>query len=95
LGAAREVGRSCVRVTTGELEILLDAGIKFAGRNTAYPEPEPLHADAVVVSHCHLDHSGFLPRFFSSNNRKTPYMCTPPSEPLINFLLQDTIKIME
>jgi len=95
LGAAREVGRSCVRVTTGELELLLDAGIKFAGRETAFPTPEPLHADAVVVSHCHLDHSGFLPRFFSSNNSKTPYMCTPPSEPLISFLLEDTIKIME
>jgi putative mRNA 3-end processing factor len=95
LGAAREVGRSCVRVQAGEIELLIDAGIKFAGRDTEFPQPMPLRADAVVVSHCHLDHSGYLPRFFASNNRKTPYMCTPPSDPLISFLLEDTIRIME
>lgn len=95
LGAAREVGRSCIRVQAGEVDILLDAGVKMEGRIVRFPSPTPRSADAVVVTHCHLDHMGFLPAFFSSNPRKAPFLCSPPTEPLISLLLADSLKISQ
>ena len=65
-GAADGVTGSRHLVQIGGQKLLLDCGM-FQGyklhreRNWAPPPPELLAADAVVLSHAHLDHSGWLP----------------------------------
>ena len=56
LGAAREVGGSCISVETGSCKIALDYGTKFDGEARKLPDD----FDAVVISHAHLDHTGGL-----------------------------------
>jgi uncharacterized protein len=68
LGAFEEVGRSSIIVSTSESKLLLDCGIHPGARSSwdAYPRLDwadiELHElDAVIISHAHLDHTGFLP----------------------------------
>ncbi len=68
LGSSRQVGRSAILVKTRESEILMDCGINPGSKNaiSAYPrldveEFDLSRLDAVVISHAHLDHCGFLP----------------------------------
>ncbi|HOB94697.1 MAG TPA: MBL fold metallo-hydrolase, partial [Aquabacterium sp.] len=66
LGAADAVTGSRHLVTLGDQRILLDCGL-FQGfkvlreRNWAPLGLPPHTIDAVVLSHAHLDHSGWLP----------------------------------
>jgi len=71
LGGFRQVGRSAILIQTRESNVLLDCGINpGATRSTvAFPRLDTpqfdLDAlDAVVISHAHLDHCGFLPFLF-------------------------------
>jgi len=69
LGGSREVGRSCFLLQTPESRILLDCGVNVASDDRAFPHLEApdvrLHEiDAVVVSHAHLDHMGFVPYLY-------------------------------
>ena len=65
-GAVDTVTGSRHLVETGGTRLLLDCGM-FQGykvlreRNWAPPPPALREADAVVLSHAHLDHSGWLP----------------------------------
>ena len=95
LGGAREVGRSCIHLQTKAVDTLLDCGIKMEQGDVKFPSPRPVSTDAIVVTHCHLDHSGFLPAFFETSSKRTPYLCTPPTEPLVAMLLEDSLRIYE
>lgn len=101
LGAAREVGRSCILVTTPESRILMDCGIHPGARNPpdSYPRLDWVDMliddiDAVIISHAHLDHVGFLPVLFKHGYRGPVYM-TEPTLALSVLLLTDVIKIMQ
>ena len=65
-GAAGEVTGSCLLVTVGGKQLLLDCGLiqgsaaEEARNRRAFPF-NPQAIDAVVLSHAHLDHSGRLP----------------------------------
>ena len=99
LGGVKQVGRSCFIVMTPESRVMLDCGINLA-------EPEPLNAfprldwfnfnfdelDAVVISHAHIDHQGFLPTLFKYGYRG-PVYCTEPTLPLMTLLQMDSVKI--
>jgi KH/beta-lactamase-domain protein len=101
LGAGQEVGRSCFLVETSESKILLDAGISPGAKNSwdAYPRLDwaDVHLneiDAVVLSHAHLDHMGFLPALFKFGY-DGPVYCTEPTLPLMTLLQNDFIKIAQ
>ncbi|HYY67612.1 MAG TPA: beta-CASP ribonuclease aCPSF1 [Nitrososphaeraceae archaeon] len=99
LGGVKQVGRSCLIVMTPESKVMLDCGINPA-------ESEPLNAfprldwfnfsfdelDAVVISHAHIDHQGFLPTLFKYGYRG-PVYCTEPTLPLMTLLQMDSVKI--
>ncbi len=96
-GGAREVGRSSIFVQTPESRILLDCGINVASKAEAYPyldAPEfDLRAlDAVVITHAHLDHSGFLPYLYRLGYKGPAYM-TPPTLFLSVLLQLDFIEV--
>lgn len=82
LGAGRQVGRSCILLQTPESKILLDCGIDMAAVNSDKfpylnaPEFDIKNLDAVILTHAHLDHSGFLPYLYKLGFRGPCYMTT-------------------
>lgn len=98
LGGGRQVGRSCLFLQTPESRVLLDCGIDVAGNEAnAYPMLEAPEfnindLDAVIVSHSHLDHCGFIPYLFKFGYRG-PVYCTAPTRDVMALLLLDYIKI--
>ncbi len=101
LGAFQQVGRSCVLVETAESKILLDCGIHPGSRNSwdAYPRLDwadisPNELDAIVVSHAHLDHQGFVPAMYKYGY-DGPVYCTEPTLPLMTMLQNDFVKIAQ
>jgi hypothetical protein len=75
-------------------KILLDAGIKL-GKPIEYPTiPQNIvkGIDAVVLSHTHLDHSGFLPHLYAMGYTGKVY-ATKPTIELTNVMLSDYISI--
>jgi KH/beta-lactamase-domain protein len=99
LGGVKQVGRSCFIVMTRESKIMLDCGInpgEASGLN-AYPRLDCFNfnldeLDAVIISHAHIDHQGFLPTLFKFGY-KGPIYCTEPTLPLMNLLQMDSVKI--
>ena len=87
-GGAQEVGRSSIMIKDGKT-LMLDYGIKLNSK-TEYPIGLP-HIDAVVLSHAHLDHSGFLPAIY--NEMLVPTFGTPPTLKLSTLLLEDSLNI--
>ncbi|MBI4151071.1 MBL fold metallo-hydrolase, partial [Candidatus Woesearchaeota archaeon] len=66
LGGARQVGRSCLFLQTQESRILIDCGINVSDDREPYPmlDVPEFHIqdlDAVILSHAHTDHAGFVP----------------------------------
>jgi KH/beta-lactamase-domain protein len=101
LGAGQEVGRSCWLVETSESKVIMDAGISPGAKNSwdAYPRLDwaDVHLneiDAVVLSHAHLDHMGFLPALYKFGY-DGPVYCTEPTLPLMTLLQNDFIKIAQ
>ena len=93
-GAAEEVGRSCIMVTTKNSKILLDAGVKL-GSDDQYPKitDEMLkEIDGIFISHAHLDHSGYLPHIMSAGYKNKVY-ATKPTMELIQVLLSDYMRL--
>ncbi len=93
LGASREVGRSAFLLQTDK-QILLDYGIKIFDKDglPKYPS-ENIRPDIMVLSHSHLDHSGFLPALYKHS--KIKWFGTPPTEEICEVLWLDSMKIME
>jgi uncharacterized protein len=99
LGGVKQVGRSCFIVVTPESKVMLDCGInpgEMSGLD-AYPRIDWFNfdlddLDAVVISHAHIDHQGFLPTLFKYGYRG-PVYCTEPTLPLMILLQMDSVKI--
>ncbi|MCL4364899.1 MAG: MBL fold metallo-hydrolase [Candidatus Marsarchaeota archaeon] len=88
LGGAGEVGRSGILVRD-EKNILLDYGVKI-DEGEEYPI-DAGDIDACVISHAHLDHSGYAPHVYSKG---MPEMfATDPTIKLSELLIEDSIKI--
>lgn len=98
LGGAREVGRSCMLVQTPDSNILMDCGINVAASDTArFPDLRAVdlaisRLDAVIISHAHLDHCGFLPYLYKYGY-EGPVYCTEPTRDLMTLLQLDAIDI--
>ena len=97
LGSGRQVGRSCLFLQTPESRILLDCGVDVANDQHPYPYLEAPEfnindLDAVIVSHAHVDHSGFVPYLFKYGYRG-PVYCTEPTRDIMSLMLLDFIKI--
>ncbi len=88
LGGASEVGRSAILIKD-EKRILLDYGIKVDDK-TEYPM-QAAGVDIAVLSHAHLDHSGFFPSLFYGNYPTT--IATKPTIELSELLIEDSLKI--
>jgi putative mRNA 3-end processing factor len=93
LGAAKEVGRSAFLVNFNGTSILMDYGVLLK-REPIFPmHVRPREVDAVVITHAHLDHSGFVPSLFLSDSASVQALGTPPTFDLSQLLMEDMIKI--
>lgn len=99
LGAADTVTGSRHLVSIDGHRILLDCGL-FQGykvlreRNWASLPVPPREIDAVVLSHAHLDHSGYLPSLVKQGFRG-PIYASPATRDLCEVLLLDSAKLQE
>ncbi len=99
LGAAGTVTGSRHLVTIGDSRVLLDCGL-FQGlkalrlRNREAPPFDPGEIDAVVLTHAHLDHSGYLP-LLCRLGFAGPIYCTSATRDLLGVLLRDSAYLQE
>lgn len=99
LGAAQTVTGSKYLLDTGQSKVLIDAGL-FQGlkelreRNWQNLPIAPSEIDAIVLTHAHLDHCGYLPRIVSQGFRGRVF-CTAGTKDLCNIVLPDSGRIQE
>ena len=98
-GAAKTVTGSKFLVEAEGKQILVDCGL-FQGkkelrkRNWADPGFNPAELDAIVLTHAHIDHTGFLPLVVRRGFRG-PIYCTPATKQLLELLLPDSAYLQE
>jgi metallo-beta-lactamase family protein len=98
-GAGGTVTGSKHLLENGESRVLLDCGL-FQGlkelrqRNWAAPPVEPRTLGAVILSHAHIDHSGYLPRL-CRDGFTGPVYCTPGTSDLLQVMLPDAAHLQE
>jgi metallo-beta-lactamase family protein len=94
LGAAETVTGSRYLIESARARVLVDCGL-FQGlkrlrlRNWEEAPFEPAAVDAVVLTHAHIDHAGYLPRLCTLGFRG-PVYCTPGTRDLLGILLPDS-----
>lgn len=99
LGGAGTVTGSMHLVTDGARRILLDCGL-FQGlkalrlRNWSPRLADPAGVDAVVLSHAHVDHSGYLP-LLARDGFHGPIYCTGATADLLGIVLPDAARLQE
>ena len=99
LGAAETVTGSRHLLESDRARVLLDCGL-FQGlkalraRNWEAPPLDVARLDAVVLSHAHIDHSGYLPRLVRAGYTG-PVYCTPATADLLHVMLPDAAHLQE
>ena len=99
LGGAGTVTGSKFLLDGDGRRILVDCGLfqgfkQLRDRNRARFPVDPAGIDAVILTHAHLDHSGYLP-LLVRNGFKGPIFCTDATLKLCELLLPDSGHLME
>ena len=99
LGGSGTVTGSKFLLTAGEDQFLLDCGLfqglkEYRLRNWAPLPIRPKELRAVILTHAHIDHSGFLPKFVQQGFRGDVY-ATPATCDLLRVLLPDAAHLQE
>jgi metallo-beta-lactamase family protein len=99
LGAVGTVTGSRFLVEGADGRVLVDAGLyqgvaELRRRNWAPPDVDPAGLDAVVVTHAHLDHCGYLPKLVK-DGFTGPIVCTPQTAELVAIVLRDSAHLQE
>lgn len=98
-GAAGTVTGSRFLLDGAHGRVLVDCGMFQGGkqirkRNWETFPAEPASINAVVLTHAHIDHSGFLPAFVR-DGFSGPIYCTPATAELLELLLRDSAHLQE
>lgn len=77
----------------------LDANVGTGDQNKAFPYLDSANItindlDAVILTHAHMDHMGFIPYLYKFGYQG-PVYCTPPSRDLAALLLYDYVKLVQ
>ena len=98
-GAAETVTGSKYLLESGDARVLIDCGL-FQGlkelreRNWQRLPFDPASVASVVLTHAHIDHIGYLPRFVKTGFRG-PVYCTKATAELCELQLYDTAHLEE
>jgi Cft2 family RNA processing exonuclease len=96
LGTGEGIGANCQLLEIGPFRIVIDAGMNPREVGAAsLPRLDLIGAapDAVILTHCHLDHLGALPllaRMFDS----VPFLMSQPSAMLAPRMLHNSVSVM-
>lgn len=99
LGATGTVTGSKYLLTSDQYRVLIDCGL-FQGlkqlrlKNWAQLPIKPVDVDAVVLTHAHIDHTGYLPLFVKNGFSGKVY-CTEATRDLCKILLPDSAHLQE
>ncbi|HHF0526365.1 TPA: MBL fold metallo-hydrolase RNA specificity domain-containing protein [Legionella anisa] len=99
LGATQTVTGSKYLLTVNSKKILIDCGL-FQGykelrlRNWAPLPVNPADIDAVIITHAHIDHTGYLPLLIKNGFQGKIY-ATPGTKALCSILLPDSGHLQE
>ncbi len=99
LGAAGTVTGSKYLLTNKGQRILIDCGL-FQGlkqlrlRNWDKFPVNPAEISSIILTHAHIDHSGYIPRLVKEGFKGKIY-CTPATKDLCRILLADSGHLME
>ncbi|HEX5904748.1 MAG TPA: MBL fold metallo-hydrolase [Candidatus Nitrosocosmicus sp.] len=98
LGGFAEIGRSAMVLSTNESNILIDCGLNNCTNDPLlkFPRFDSIgmklsDIDAVLLSHAHFDHTGFLPVLFKYGYQG-PVYCTEPTAYLMYILFKEHVK---
>jgi metallo-beta-lactamase family protein len=99
LGATRTVTGSRFLVEAPSVRVLVDCGLyqgvgELRRRNWAALGFPVDRLDAVVLSHAHLDHSGWLPRLVK-DGYQGPVLCSPWTAKVVPIVLRDAAHLQE
>ncbi|MHA6965839.1 MBL fold metallo-hydrolase [Zobellella denitrificans] len=99
LGATQTVTGSKFLVHSGDTRILVDCGLyqgyKWLRERNWQPLPLDIdRLDAIVLTHAHLDHSGYIPVLYRQGYRG-PVYCHPATRALCEILLADSGNLQE
>ncbi|MFN8620716.1 MAG: MBL fold metallo-hydrolase RNA specificity domain-containing protein [Chloroflexota bacterium] len=99
LGAATTVTGSQFLLTTDRARVLIDCGLFQGSPSEASRNREPLpydaqRIDAIVLTHAHLDHCGFLPVVVRDGFHGPAY-ATRASVELVSLVLLDSGKVQQ
>ena len=98
-GAVGTVTGSKYLIETDRARVLVDCGM-FQGlkelreRNWQEPPFDPRSLDAVLITHAHIDHTGYLPRL-ARQGFKGPVYCSGGTADLLKILLPDAGRLQE
>ncbi len=97
-GAGTVTGSKCL-VDTGSARILVDCGLfqglkRLRERNWQRLPFDVAALDAIVLTHAHLDHTGYLPVLARDGFRGKVY-CTAATAKLVEILLPDSAHLQE
>uniref|UniRef100_A0A914ZI74 Integrator complex subunit 11 n=1 Tax=Parascaris univalens TaxID=6257 RepID=A0A914ZI74_PARUN len=102
LGAGQDVGRSCILLSIGGKNVMLDCGMHMGYQDErrfpdfnyisgGVPLTDFLHC--VIISHFHLDHCGALPYMTEMIGYEGPIYMTYPTKAIAPVLLEDFRKV--
>jgi metallo-beta-lactamase family protein len=99
LGAAGTVTGAKFLIAADGIELLLECGMfqglrELRARNWAAPPVPPAALAAVLLSHAHIDHSGYLPRLARDGFQGRIY-CSPGTADLLKIMLPDAARLQE
>ncbi|KAE9421527.1 hypothetical protein Angca_004797, partial [Angiostrongylus cantonensis] len=102
LGAGQDVGRSCILVTIGGKNVMLDCGMHMGYQDERrFPDFSYIsgggklndYLSCVIISHFHLDHCGSLPHMSEIVGYDGPIYMTYPTKAIAPVLLEDYRKV--
>jgi metallo-beta-lactamase family protein len=98
-GATDDVTGSMTIIKLESAKILIDCGLAQGLpevekiNQLPFPFP-PSEISAVIITHAHLDHTGYLPRLVKKGFKGVIH-CTPPTAKLMRIILLDSAKLNE
>jgi metallo-beta-lactamase family protein len=99
IGAAGTVTGSKHLLTTNGRHVLIDCGLFQGTRDIVSLNSVPLpvkasEIEAVIVTHGHIDHVGYLPKLVRDGFRG-PIYATPPTRALMRIVLEDAAHLQQ